>query len=132
MNERESAVLLVHICAFDGRQVMEAQAMAWASALPDVALDEALAVLPGFFRNATRDSWNRIYPGDILSGVRKLRARRVSDAWESAKTSALAAGASPEDAYQAAVLAAKAVRESMPPQIVARVDSLASARQGGW
>lgn len=76
MNASEAAVLLAKIAANDGREVTEAAARAWAEALPDVTLQDALDCLPGYYRAATRNSRNWIYPGDVLEGVEALQASR--------------------------------------------------------
>lgn len=82
MTPAEAAVLLAKIAANDNREVTEAAARAWAEALPDVALVDALTFLPSFYRNATRDAKNWIYPGDVLNGVSDMhRKQRASASW---------------------------------------------------
>lgn len=77
MDAADAAALLSAVSANDGRNVNESTARAWAAALPDVTLSDALEYLPTYYRNATRGSRNWIYPGDILEGVTDLQKERV-------------------------------------------------------
>lgn len=82
MNTAEAAVLLAAISANDNREVGEAPARAWAAALPDIDLADALEWLPRYYRTATRDTRNWIYQGDVAAGVLQLhqeRRARVGD-----------------------------------------------------
>ena len=76
MNAAEAAVLLAAVSANDNREVTESASRAWAAALPDVELRDALDYLPRYYRAATRDGRNWIYPGDVLNGVIELHAER--------------------------------------------------------
>lgn len=76
MNPAEAAVLLSAISANDNREVTEAASRAWAAALPDVVLQDALDYLPNYYRTATREGRNWIYPGDVLDGVIELHKTR--------------------------------------------------------
>lgn len=76
MNAAEAAVLLSAISANDNREVTESASRAWAAALPDVALQDALDFLPNYYRAAVRDGKNWIYPGDVLDGVLQLHKER--------------------------------------------------------
>lgn len=80
MNASEAAVLLAKISANDNREVTEAAARAWAEALPDVAVKDAIEYLPSYYREAMSDGKNWIYPGDVLMGVRELLNGRRSAA----------------------------------------------------
>ena len=89
MTPAEAAVLLARISASDNREVSEAAARAWADALPDVELADALEYLPRFYRAATRDTHNWIYPGDVLNGVRELYQERRRAVMEAARRDAI-------------------------------------------
>jgi hypothetical protein len=110
MNASEAAVLLARISASDNREVSESAARAWADSLPDVALRDALDYLPEFYRNATRDTKNWIYPGDVLNGVIELHRARRSKIAQAARQAVLDAA---EDEYEAGPLALKAMREAV-------------------
>lgn len=76
MNPAEAAVLLAAVSANDNREVTESASRAWAAALPDVELQDALDYLPSYYRTATRDGRNWVYPGDVLTGVIELHKER--------------------------------------------------------
>jgi hypothetical protein len=54
-------------------------ARAWAEVLGNVALEDALAAVAGHY---TAPAPERIMPGDVLAGVRKLRSQRIKDNYE--------------------------------------------------
>lgn len=83
MNPSEAAVLLSKVSANDNREVTESAARAWSEALFDVDLRDALEYLPRYYREATRDGKNWVYPGDVLTGVQELfKERRQTVAGE--------------------------------------------------
>jgi len=86
MTPAEAAELLTCISVYDNREVNRPTAGAWAATLPDVSLADALAVLPDYYRAATRTSRNWIYPGDVLGLVaarhERLRAEALRDVWD--------------------------------------------------
>lgn len=84
MTPPEAAALLAAVAANDGRNITEANAHAWAAALPDVPLADALEVLPRYYRNASRDTKNWIYPGDVLELSKELHRERLSIAGKAA------------------------------------------------
>lgn len=88
MNPAEAAVLLAAISANDNREVGEAGARAWSAALPDIDLHDALKVLPAFYRSATRNTKNWIFPGDVVAGVVELHAQQRKDVGEQARIEA--------------------------------------------
>lgn len=96
MNPAEAAVLLSKIAANDNREVTEVAARAWAEALPDVDVADAIEWLPRYYRAATRDGKNWVYPGDVLLGVRELFTERRRALMEEAERLAIEAVADPE------------------------------------
>lgn len=90
MNAAEAAVLLAAISAHDNREVTESSARAWADALPDVDLRDALDYLPTYYRCATRETRNWVYPGDVLEGVIDLHHERRRAFGEQARQEAIA------------------------------------------
>lgn len=108
MTPAEAAVLLARIAASDNREVTESASRAWAESLPDVALADAMEFLPGYYREATRDTRNWIYPGDVLEGVRALHKKRRARAFVAARQAFLeAAGVDDMDTDLAAARAGK-------------------------
>jgi hypothetical protein len=126
MTPAEAAVLLAKISANDNREVTEAGSRAWAEALPDVALTDALAYLPSFYREATRDGKNWIYPGDVLRGVVATHTRERARIAQAARQAVLDSGDEWEvggDAMKALkAAAAKYDAEHAVPQIEAPRD----------
>lgn len=110
MTPAEAAVLLAKISANDNREVTEAGARAWAEALPDVALIDALEYLPSFYREATRDGKNWIYPGDVLKGVVETHAKRRSAIARAARQAVLDAE---PDEWSAGPKAMRALRDAI-------------------
>jgi hypothetical protein len=74
MNRTEAGVLLAVAAAFDSRTIGEADAMAWASALPDVAFDDARDAVIGHYADTT----DRIMPAHVKARVRALRRDRIT------------------------------------------------------
>jgi hypothetical protein len=128
MTPAEAAVLLAKISANDNREVTEAGARAWAEALPDVALSDAIEYLPAFYREATRDGKNWIYPGDVLNGVIEMHRKRRRAAGLAARQAVLDAG---EDDYEAGPVALKAMMDATRAYDAAHtIPQLEAARQG--
>ncbi|WP_448072340.1 hypothetical protein [Georgenia yuyongxinii] len=75
MTPAEAAVLLAHCAAFDNRTAGEAQARAWAEALPGVALDDARRAVVEHYRDSTE--WCK--PAHVNARVRAMRAQRISN-----------------------------------------------------
>jgi hypothetical protein len=97
MTPAEAAVLLSKISANDGREVTESAALAWAEALADCPLQDALDALPGYYRHATRDTRNWIYPGDVLAGAKRVQRNRRVDVYRAAFDRALAENPAVDD-----------------------------------
>lgn len=109
MTPAEAAVLLAAISANDNREVTEAGARAWAAAIPDVALQDALEFLPTYYRAATGDGHHWIYPGDVLNGVAETHRKRRAAIALAARQAVLDAA---DDDYEAGPRAVKAMKEA--------------------
>lgn len=73
MKLSDAAVLLAKMSAFDQRTIGEADAEAWAEALADVPLQDALDSVTEHYRLTSQ----RIMPSDVLTAHRSLQARRL-------------------------------------------------------
>lgn len=73
MNQSEAAVLLAMMAAYDRRTIGETDAMAWASALNDIRLEDAQFVANEHYRQST--DW--LMPAHIVAGVKRLRRDRL-------------------------------------------------------
>ncbi|GAA4680193.1 hypothetical protein [Nocardioides nanhaiensis] len=73
MNVSEAAAALSVCSSFDRRTVGEADAQAWAAALPDVRFEDARDAIVAHYRE-TRE-W--IMPADVLRRVRLVRRERL-------------------------------------------------------
>lgn len=77
MNTTQAMAVLTFVSTVDGRNVDQDQASAWATTLPDVTAEEAIAVVPMFFREPER--WLRrgertwLMPDHVLKMVREAR-----------------------------------------------------------
>jgi hypothetical protein len=74
MNKQEVAAALGKVQAFDNRNVTEATVLAWAEALADITLAEALAAITEHFK--TSDAW--LMPSHIRTIVKRDRPWRGS------------------------------------------------------
>ena len=73
MKLSDAAVLLAKMSAFDQRTIGEADAEAWAEALREVPLQDALDAVTVHYRRTNL----RIMPSDVLTAYRNLQARRL-------------------------------------------------------
>lgn len=76
MTPAEAAVALSLCAAYDRRTIGEADARAWAEALPDIRLEDARAAIVRHYRE--RRDW--IMPADVLGLVRIVRRDRIIEA----------------------------------------------------
>jgi hypothetical protein len=76
MIESEAAVVLTKCAAFDNRTIGPQQAIAWAQALPDVKLADALAAVVRHYRSSTE--WCK--PFHVTALVRVIRDERIAAA----------------------------------------------------
>lgn len=76
MNAAEAAELLAHAAAFDHRQPAESETRAWAEALADIPLSDALETVAAWYAR-TRD---RLMPSDVRAAVRARRTDRINRA----------------------------------------------------
>lgn len=78
MNASEAAVVLAKAAAFDRRNVTEQEAVAWAQALYDVPVRDAIDAVVAHFGDSTE--WIR--PGHVRARVALVRAHRLALATE--------------------------------------------------
>jgi hypothetical protein len=78
MRLSETAQLLTLCAAFDRRTIGESDVAAWTDVLGTAAYDDASDVVKLHY--ATSREW--LMPCDVLSGVKRLRAARISAAIE--------------------------------------------------
>lgn len=82
MNEREAAVLLGHCSAFDNRKPSQAAAIAWASALHDVPLDnDAKAAVASYYTTPPKDPDAKLWilPHHVRTLRTKIRNARLEN-----------------------------------------------------
>lgn len=76
MTPSQAADLLTLAAAFDQRTIGTADALAWGAALEHIGYDDARqAVIEHYQRNR-----ERIWPADVVTGVRRIRTKRLADA----------------------------------------------------
>lgn len=133
MKRSEAAVLLAKIAAYDRRTVGDADIEAWAEALDDVPLPDALDAVRKHFQQS--DGW--LMPHGVITTVRAIRRDRMQRAgnppmpggltWDQEKAWRVLWCASVKDgipANDAAALASAAM--NLPPEIeqAARPESM--------
>lgn len=74
MNRVEAAALLTIAASYDGRDVTEADATAWAAALPEVGFEDAREATVAHYRDET--AW--LKPAHVLQRVRRARGKRLA------------------------------------------------------
>ena len=82
MNPREAAELLGHCSAFDNRKPSQAAAVAWASALHDVPLDnDAKAAVAAYYSTPPKDPDQKLWilPHHVRTLRSKLRSARLEN-----------------------------------------------------
>ena len=82
MNPREAAELLGHCSAFDNRKPSQAAAVAWASALHDIPLDQdAKAAVAAFYSTPPKDPDQKLWilPHHIRTLRAKIRSARLEN-----------------------------------------------------
>lgn len=82
MNPREAAELLGHCSAFDNRKPSQAAAVAWASALHDVPLDnDAKAAIAAYYTTPPKDPDAKLWilPHHVRTLRTKIRSRRLEN-----------------------------------------------------
>lgn len=82
MNSREAAELLGHCSAFDNRKPSQAAAIAWASALHDVPLDnDAKAAVASYYTTAPKDPDAKLWilPHHVRTLRTKIRNARLEN-----------------------------------------------------
>jgi hypothetical protein len=82
MNRREAAELLGHCTAFDNRQPSEAAAIAWASALHDLPLDnDTKAAVAAYYTTPPQDPNQRLWilPHHVRTLRSKIRSSRLEN-----------------------------------------------------
>jgi hypothetical protein len=75
MKPTEAAALLTIAAAYDNRRPDADQAKAWAMALDDLRFEDCREVVVEHYRRSRE--W--LMPVDVVSGVRRLRERRLLD-----------------------------------------------------
>lgn len=82
MNEKEAATLLGYCAAFDNRKPSQAAAVAWASALHDVALDaDTKAAVDAYYTTAPKDPETKLWilPHNVRTLRSKIRSKRLEN-----------------------------------------------------
>ncbi|MEU8829404.1 hypothetical protein [Streptomyces sp900116325] len=82
MNPREAAELLGHCSAFDNRKPSQAAAIAWASALHDVPLDnDAKAAVAAYYTTPPKDPDAKLWvlPHHVRTLRSKIRSQRLEN-----------------------------------------------------
>ncbi|MER7507026.1 hypothetical protein ABTX82_01555 [Streptomyces lavendulae] len=82
MNEKEAAKLLGYCAAFDNRKPSTAAAVAWASALHDVALDaDTKAAVDAYYTTAPKDPDTKLWilPHNVRTLRSKIRSKRLEN-----------------------------------------------------
>ncbi|MEU6365719.1 hypothetical protein ABZ876_08180 [Streptomyces sp. NPDC046931] len=82
MNPREAAELLGHCAMFDGRKPSQGAAVAWASALHDVPLDnDAKAAVAAYYSTPPKDPDAKLWilPHHVRTLRSKLRSKRLEN-----------------------------------------------------
>ncbi|WP_438489511.1 zinc finger domain-containing protein [Streptomyces sp. S186] len=82
MNEYEAAELLGHCAAFDNRKPSKAAAIAWASALHDVPLDnDAKAAVAAYYSTPPKDPDQKLWilPHNVRTLRSKIRSQRLEN-----------------------------------------------------
>ncbi|MFD8949413.1 hypothetical protein ACFV0B_11220 [Streptomyces xanthophaeus] len=82
MNEKEAANLLGYCAAFDNRKPSTAAAVAWASALHDVALDaDTKAAVDAYYTTAPKDPETKLWilPHNVRTLRSKIRSKRLEN-----------------------------------------------------
>lgn len=82
MNQQEAAELLGHCSAFDNRKPSVAAAVAWASALHDIPLDnDAKAAVAAYYTTAPKDPDAKLWilPHHVRTLRSKLRSKRLEN-----------------------------------------------------
>jgi len=74
MTPGDAAKLLALAAAFDRRTVGEADAMAWASTLDDLRLEDCIDAVKNHYRESTE--W--IMPSHVRAGVRAIHRERIA------------------------------------------------------
>lgn len=85
MTPSETAKVLAKASAFDQRTIGHADAMAWAEALDDVALADALEAVTRHYR----ESEHRVMPAHVRRHVEQIRRERARLALTSTATGAV-------------------------------------------
>jgi hypothetical protein len=82
MNEKEAAALLGYCAAFDNRKPSQAAAIAWASALSDVPLDEDVrAAVSAYYSTPPKDPDTKLWiqPHHVRTLRSKIRSSRLEN-----------------------------------------------------